>query len=132
MLNQPLKNLTNAKNGRVTAFNIADQRVDLLGFMFKKLELILCFILGIYIVLSFSAAFLIVLILFMEFADLNHRETTLSQRQQSVSPTSPTLSAAGIADQNSSDGPLMSEREMTRLEKFKQLLAGPNTDLGKL
>lgn len=64
--------------------------------------------------------------------DLNHRETTLSQRQQSVSPTSPTLSAAGIADQNSSDGPLMSEREMTRLEKFRQLLAGPNTDLEEL
>ncbi|XP_078275930.1 TBC1 domain family member 22A isoform X2 [Rhinoraja longicauda] len=64
--------------------------------------------------------------------DLNHLEKTLSQRQLSVSPTSPTLSAAGIADQNSSDGPLMSEREMTRLEKFRQLLAGPNTDLEEL
>lgn len=36
-----------------------------------------------------------------------------------------------MADQNTSGTPAMTEREASRLDKFKQLLAGPNTDLGK-
>lgn len=38
---------------------------------------------------------------------------------------------ARIADQNTSGTPAMTEREASRLDKFRQLLAGPNTDLGK-
>lgn len=37
-----------------------------------------------------------------------------------------------MADQNTSGTPVMTEREASRLDKFKQLLAGPNTDLGKI
>ncbi|XP_059843444.1 TBC1 domain family member 22A isoform X1 [Hypanus sabinus] len=59
---------------------------------------------------------------------LNHLEKSSSQRQLSVPSRSPTLSA----DQNPSDGSPMTEREITRLEKFKQLLAGSNPDLEEL
>ncbi|XP_067861003.1 TBC1 domain family member 22A isoform X2 [Heptranchias perlo] len=54
------------------------------------------------------------------------------QRQQSVPSRSTIPLVARIADQNTSDAPLMTEREMSRLEKFRQLLAGPNTDLEEL
>lgn len=37
-----------------------------------------------------------------------------------------------MADQNTSGTLAMTEREASRLDKFRQLLAGPNTDLGKL
>ncbi|XP_051890141.1 TBC1 domain family member 22A isoform X2 [Pristis pectinata] len=63
---------------------------------------------------------------------LNDLEKTPLQRQQSVPSRSPTLLAARIADQNPLDGSLMTEREITRLEKFRQLLAGPNPDLEEL
>uniref|UniRef100_A0A8C2B9A0 TBC1 domain family, member 22B n=1 Tax=Cyprinus carpio TaxID=7962 RepID=A0A8C2B9A0_CYPCA len=39
---------------------------------------------------------------------------------------------ARISDQNASGAPLMMVREKTRLDKFKQLLASPNTDLEEL
>ncbi|XP_078409483.1 TBC1 domain family member 22A isoform X2 [Cetorhinus maximus] len=59
-------------------------------------------------------------------------EKTPLQRQQSVPSRSTIPLAARIADQDTSDAPLMTEREMFRLEKFRQLLAGPNTDLEEL
>lgn len=53
-------------------------------------------------------------------------------RQQSL-PHRPTIPmVARIADQNTSGTPAMTEREASRLDKFKQVLAGPNTDLGML
>uniref|UniRef100_A0A667Z534 TBC1 domain family, member 22a n=1 Tax=Myripristis murdjan TaxID=586833 RepID=A0A667Z534_9TELE len=39
---------------------------------------------------------------------------------------------ARMADQNTSGTPAMTEREASRLDKFRQLLAGPNTDLEEL
>ncbi|XP_078091658.1 TBC1 domain family member 22A isoform X4 [Mustelus asterias] len=59
-------------------------------------------------------------------------EKTPLSRQQSAPSRSTIPLVARIADQNTSDAPLMTEREMFRLEKFKQLLAGPNTDLEEL
>ncbi|KAJ4925006.1 hypothetical protein JOQ06_003953 [Pogonophryne albipinna] len=53
-----------------------------------------------------------------------HRQRSLPHRP----PTIPLV--ARIADQNTSGTPIMTEREASRLDKFKQLLAGPNTDLG--
>uniref|UniRef100_A0A4W3JJV6 TBC1 domain family, member 22a n=1 Tax=Callorhinchus milii TaxID=7868 RepID=A0A4W3JJV6_CALMI len=56
-------------------------------------------------------------------------EKTPLQKQQSL-PSRPTIPlVARITDQNISDAPLMTEREMSRLEKFRYLLAEPNTDL---
>uniref|UniRef100_A0A8C7IS94 TBC1 domain family, member 22a n=1 Tax=Oncorhynchus kisutch TaxID=8019 RepID=A0A8C7IS94_ONCKI len=53
-------------------------------------------------------------------------------RQQSL-PHRPTIPmVARIADQNTSGTPAMTEREASRLDKFRQVLAGPNTDLGTL
>lgn len=54
-----------------------------------------------------------------------HRQRSLPHRP----PVIPLV--ARIADQNTSGTPAMTEREASRLDKFKQLLAGPNTDLGK-
>lgn len=52
-------------------------------------------------------------------------------RQRSL-PHRPVIPlVARMADQNTSGTPAMTEREASRLDKFKQLLAGPNTDLGK-
>uniref|UniRef100_H3A1E1 TBC1 domain family member 22A n=1 Tax=Latimeria chalumnae TaxID=7897 RepID=H3A1E1_LATCH len=54
------------------------------------------------------------------------------QRQQSL-PLQPVIPlVARMADQNTSGTPVMTEREAFRLDKFKQLLAGPNTDLDEL
>ncbi|XP_041636875.1 TBC1 domain family member 22A isoform X3 [Cheilinus undulatus] len=55
-----------------------------------------------------------------------HRQRSLSHR----SPVIPLV--ARIADQNTSGTPALTEREASRLDKFKQLLAGPNTDLEEL
>uniref|UniRef100_UPI00398E4643 TBC1 domain family member 22A n=1 Tax=Pristiophorus japonicus TaxID=55135 RepID=UPI00398E4643 len=63
---------------------------------------------------------------------LDDFEKTSLQMQQSVPSRSTIPMVARIADQNTSDAPLMTEREMSRLEKFRQLLAGPNTDLEEL
>ncbi|KAF3859511.1 hypothetical protein F7725_021910 [Dissostichus mawsoni] len=55
-----------------------------------------------------------------------HRQRSLPHRP----PTIPLV--ARIAEQNTSGTPIMTEREASRLDKFKQLLAGPNTDLEEL
>ncbi|XP_027007254.1 TBC1 domain family member 22A isoform X3 [Tachysurus fulvidraco] len=53
-------------------------------------------------------------------------------RQQSL-PHRPLIPlVARMADQNTSGTPAMTEREASRLDKFRQLLAGPNTDLEEL
>ncbi|XP_048123687.1 TBC1 domain family member 22A isoform X4 [Alosa alosa] len=53
-------------------------------------------------------------------------------RQQSL-PHRPVIPlVARMADQNTSGTPAMTEREASRLDKFKQVLAGPNTDLEEL
>ncbi|XP_037616085.1 TBC1 domain family member 22A isoform X2 [Sebastes umbrosus] len=55
-----------------------------------------------------------------------HRQRSLPHRP----PIIPLV--ARMADQNTSGTPAMTEREASRLDKFKQLLAGPNTDLEEL
>ncbi|XP_078137578.1 TBC1 domain family member 22A isoform X2 [Sander vitreus] len=55
-----------------------------------------------------------------------HRQRSLPHRP----PLIPLV--ARMADQNTSGTPAMTEREASRLDKFKQLLAGPNTDLEEL
>ncbi|KAL2102261.1 hypothetical protein ACEWY4_001429 [Coilia grayii] len=53
-------------------------------------------------------------------------------RQQSL-PHRPVIPlVARMADQNTSGTPAMTEREASRLDKFRQVLAGPNTDLEEL
>ncbi|XP_045928608.1 TBC1 domain family member 22A [Micropterus dolomieu] len=52
-----------------------------------------------------------------------HRQRSLPHRP----PVIPLV--ARMADQNTSGTPAMTEREASRLDKFKQLLTGPNTDL---
>uniref|UniRef100_A0A1A8NRE9 TBC1 domain family, member 22B n=2 Tax=Nothobranchius TaxID=28779 RepID=A0A1A8NRE9_9TELE len=57
---------------------------------------------------------------------------SLLQKQQSL-PVRPIIPlVARISDQNASGAPPMTVREKTRLDKFKQLLASPNTDLEEL
>ncbi|KAK3540368.1 hypothetical protein QTP70_030112 [Hemibagrus guttatus] len=61
----------------------------------------------------------------------NSERSTL-QKQQSL-PVRPIIPlVARISDQNASGAPPMTVREKTRLDKFKQLLASPNTDLEDL
>ncbi|KAL6116956.1 tbc1d22a [Pungitius sinensis] len=55
-----------------------------------------------------------------------HRQRSLPHRP----PIIPLV--ARMADQNTSGTPAMTEREASRLDKFKQLLAGPNTELEEL
>ncbi|XP_069489527.1 TBC1 domain family member 22B [Ambystoma mexicanum] len=53
-------------------------------------------------------------------------------KQQSL-PLRPVIPlAARISDQNASGAPIMTLREKTRMEKFRQLLSSPNTDLDDL
>uniref|UniRef100_A0A9R1SN56 TBC1 domain family, member 22a n=2 Tax=Cyprinus carpio TaxID=7962 RepID=A0A9R1SN56_CYPCA len=62
----------------------------------------------------------------------NIRTTAVLHRQQSL-PHRPVIPlVARMADQNTSGTPAMSEREASRLDKFRQVLAGPNTDLEEL
>ncbi|XP_016401998.1 TBC1 domain family member 22B-like isoform X3 [Sinocyclocheilus rhinocerous] len=58
------------------------------------------------------------------------RSTLQKQHSLPVRPVIPLV--ARISDQNSSGAPPMTVREKTRLDKFKQLLASPNTDLEEL
>lgn len=53
------------------------------------------------------------------------------QRSQSL-PHSATVSLSGTSDPHALGGSNLSMRETSRLDKFKQLLAGPNTDLDEL
>uniref|UniRef100_A0A3Q3WXB8 Rab-GAP TBC domain-containing protein n=1 Tax=Mola mola TaxID=94237 RepID=A0A3Q3WXB8_MOLML len=55
--------------------------------------------------------------------------TLLKQHILPVRPIIPLV--ARISDQNASGAPPMTVREKSRLDKFKQLLANPNTDLGR-
>ncbi|XP_041833350.1 TBC1 domain family member 22A isoform X2 [Melanotaenia boesemani] len=60
-------------------------------------------------------------------------ERAALHRQQSLPHRPPVIPlVARMADQNTSGTPAMTEREASRLDKFKQLLAGPNTDLEEL
>ncbi|XP_016323812.1 TBC1 domain family member 22B-like isoform X3 [Sinocyclocheilus anshuiensis] len=58
------------------------------------------------------------------------RSTLQKQHSLPVRPVIPLV--ARISDQNASGAPPMTVREKTRLDKFKQLLASPNTDLEEL
>ncbi|KAJ8381650.1 hypothetical protein SKAU_G00024280 [Synaphobranchus kaupii] len=59
-------------------------------------------------------------------------ERSALQRQQSL-PHRPLIPlVARMADQNTSGALVMTEREASRLDKFRQVLAGPNTDLDEL
>uniref|UniRef100_A0A8C9K2L9 TBC1 domain family member 22A n=1 Tax=Panthera tigris altaica TaxID=74533 RepID=A0A8C9K2L9_PANTA len=53
------------------------------------------------------------------------------QRSQSL-PHSVTVALGGTSDPSTLSSSALSEREASRLDKFKQLLAGPNTDLEEL
>lgn len=56
------------------------------------------------------------------------RSTLQKQQSLPVRPIIPLV--ARISDQNASGAPPMTVREKSRLDKFKQLLGSPNTDLG--
>ncbi|XP_074247317.1 TBC1 domain family member 22A isoform X4 [Saimiri boliviensis] len=56
-------------------------------------------------------------------------DATPLQRSQSL-PHSATVMLGGTSDPSTLSSSALSEREASRLDKFKQLLAGPNTDLG--
>ncbi|XP_075284835.1 TBC1 domain family member 22A isoform X2 [Opisthocomus hoazin] len=62
----------------------------------------------------------------------NASENSSMQRSQSLPQTSTPPLVSGMADYNTSVTPALTEREASRLDKFKQLLAGPNTDLEEL
>lgn len=53
------------------------------------------------------------------------------QRSQSL-PHAATVTLGGTSDLSTLSSSALSEREASRLDKFKQLLAGPNTDLEEL
>uniref|UniRef100_A0A8D2ZGF6 Rab-GAP TBC domain-containing protein n=1 Tax=Scophthalmus maximus TaxID=52904 RepID=A0A8D2ZGF6_SCOMX len=57
---------------------------------------------------------------------------SMLQKQQSLPVRSIIPLVARISDQNASGAPPMTVREKNRLDKFKQLLASPNTDLEEL
>uniref|UniRef100_A0A8D0EMV9 TBC1 domain family member 22A n=1 Tax=Strix occidentalis caurina TaxID=311401 RepID=A0A8D0EMV9_STROC len=61
----------------------------------------------------------------------NASESSSMQRSQSLPQTSTPPLVSGMGDCNTSVTPALTEREASRLDKFKQLLAGPNTDLGE-
>uniref|UniRef100_A0AAX7V5T7 Rab-GAP TBC domain-containing protein n=1 Tax=Astatotilapia calliptera TaxID=8154 RepID=A0AAX7V5T7_ASTCA len=74
-----------------------------------------------------------------ETSELDRREDDTQEehaalhRQRSLPHRPPVIPlVARMADQNTSGTPAMTEREASRLDKFKQLLAGPNTDLDEL
>ncbi|XP_019691297.2 TBC1 domain family member 22A isoform X3 [Felis catus] len=58
-------------------------------------------------------------------------DTAPLQRSQSL-PHSVTVALGGTSDPSTLSSSALSEREASRLDKFKQLLAGPNTDLEEL
>ncbi|XP_031421739.1 TBC1 domain family member 22B isoform X1 [Clupea harengus] len=66
-------------------------------------------------------------------AQLNTSSVRSSLQKQQSLPVRPIVPlVARISDQNSSGAPPMTIREKTRLDKFRQLLASPNTDLEEL
>ncbi|KAF1466759.1 hypothetical protein FQV17_0014631, partial [Megadyptes antipodes antipodes] len=62
----------------------------------------------------------------------NASENSSMHRSQSLPQASTPPLVSGMADYNTSVTPALTEREASRLDKFKQLLAGPNTDLEEL
>ncbi|XP_025911341.1 TBC1 domain family member 22A-like isoform X1 [Apteryx rowi] len=62
----------------------------------------------------------------------NASENSFMQRSQSLPQTSTPPLVSGMIDHNTSVTPALTEREASRLDKFKQLLAGPNTDLDRI
>lgn len=58
-------------------------------------------------------------------------ENASMPRSQSLPQASTVALVSGVTDYSTSGVPVLSEREASRLDKFKQLLAGPNTNLGK-
>uniref|UniRef100_A0A7N8XFF5 TBC1 domain family, member 22a n=1 Tax=Mastacembelus armatus TaxID=205130 RepID=A0A7N8XFF5_9TELE len=63
----------------------------------------------------------------------SHSEAPIGVQNRSLPHRPPVIPlVARMADQNTSGTPAMTEREASRLDKFKQLLAGPNTDLDEL
>uniref|UniRef100_G3TL93 TBC1 domain family member 22A n=1 Tax=Loxodonta africana TaxID=9785 RepID=G3TL93_LOXAF len=56
-------------------------------------------------------------------------ETGPLQRSQSLPHSSTVALSGGASDHSALSNSALSEREASRLDKFKQLLAGPNTDL---
>ncbi|KAM5289033.1 TBC1 domain family member 22A isoform 6-T6 [Ctenodactylus gundi] len=58
-------------------------------------------------------------------------DTVPLQRSQSL-PHSATVTLGGTSDPSTLGSSVLSEREASRLDKFRQLLAGPNTDLEEL
>lgn len=58
-------------------------------------------------------------------------DTAPLQRSQSL-PHSATVALRGTSEPSALSSSALSEREASRLDKFKQLLAGPNTDLEEL
>uniref|UniRef100_A0A3P9D568 TBC1 domain family member 22B n=1 Tax=Maylandia zebra TaxID=106582 RepID=A0A3P9D568_9CICH len=62
-----------------------------------------------------------------DFLSVSSKENELKQQSLPVRPIIPLV--ARISDQNASGAPPMTVREKSRLDKFRQLLASPNTDL---
>ncbi|KAH0616525.1 hypothetical protein JD844_027691 [Phrynosoma platyrhinos] len=56
-------------------------------------------------------------------------ENAYMPRSQSLPQTSTVTMVGEVVDHNTSGLPILLEREASRLDKFKQLLAGPNTNL---
>uniref|UniRef100_A0A3B4Z6M2 TBC1 domain family member 22B n=1 Tax=Stegastes partitus TaxID=144197 RepID=A0A3B4Z6M2_9TELE len=65
-----------------------------------------------------------------DFSSTTVRSTLQKQQSLPVRPIIPLV--ARISDQNASGAPPMTVREKSRLDKFRQLLASPNTDLEEL
>ncbi|KAG8002406.1 TBC1 domain family member 22B, partial [Nibea albiflora] len=66
-------------------------------------------------------------------AHLNTSSVRSTLQKQNTLPARPIIPlVARISDQNASGAPPMTVREKSRLDKFKQLLASPNTDLEEL
>uniref|UniRef100_A0A8C4E8Q9 Rab-GAP TBC domain-containing protein n=1 Tax=Dicentrarchus labrax TaxID=13489 RepID=A0A8C4E8Q9_DICLA len=66
-------------------------------------------------------------------AHLNASSVRSTLQKQHTLPVRPIIPlVARISDQNASGAPPMTVREKNRLDKFKQLLASPNTDLEEL
>ncbi|XP_077194362.1 TBC1 domain family member 22A isoform X2 [Paroedura picta] len=62
----------------------------------------------------------------------NSSENASMPRSQSLPQSSAVALVGKAADHNTSGGLVLSEREASRLDKFRQLLAGPNTNLEEL
>ncbi|TKS76922.1 TBC1 domain family member 22B [Collichthys lucidus] len=66
-------------------------------------------------------------------AHLNTSSVRSTLQKQNTLPARPIIPlVARISDQNASGAPPMTVREKSRLDKFKQLLGSPNTDLEEL